>query len=661
MVVQHNLTAMNSNRQLGLTTRLNAKSSEKLSSGYKINRAADDAAGLAISEKMRRQIRGLSKASENVQDGVSYVQVADGALSEISDMLARMNQLCIQAATDTLTTEDRAAINQEIQQVKAECNRVFNTTTFNNKPIWDENTTDRVVVDYETKPILTWGVGTTRYSHSITETNKGAWPSNNTFSFTVNDAGTAAVMSWTGYDGVSYESNEMPLPDDEDLHSSFTWNLTSYMDYDKYPGAVGISPSMTITLDDEASRDQLIEQINSATITTSVSLGVGGEAYDTEGNQISGVYVSGGVLANSSSIPYYAGLVTRDAISGTDDDHIYGIDDDGNGSTSNLSTDSSGNMTLKFGLTLDDNSYTTENTGKITASGTSTGTVYTRAYDTSNSSSQGVWWDINYYGNNYEMAQSFSAGTSGLTSAIESALAGTGSNNSIIDDSNIGGELVIAFELASSGDDIYYTGKDGETTENGEVLSDMGNFYLHIPVSSTDTSDDVKNLISSIKGIDLQTSGVSSLTLYNSEADDYEAPIWGGTMQLNIQAGSESTDSNVIPLIYDVLNNSTLGIRSLTTETRDNALTGVMSIKSAAQIVDEQRSVFGAYQNKMEHSLKNLNNTVENTQSAESVIRDTDMAAEMVRHSNENILAQAGQSMLAQANQTNQGVLSLLQ
>ena len=132
-------------------------------------------------------------------------------------------------------------------------------------------------------------------------------------------------------------------------------------------------------------------------------------------------------------------------------------------------------------------------------------------------------------------------------------------------------------------------------------------------------------------------------------------------MQINIQAGSESSSDNIIPLIYDVLNNHSLGINDIGTQTRDTALEALDKIKKAAKTVDEQRSVFGAYQNQMEHAYKNLANTVENTQHAESVIRDTDMAAEMVKYSNNNILAQAGQAMLAQANQTNQGVLSLLQ
>ena len=133
MVVQHNVTAMNANRQLGITTGIQAKSSEKLSSGYKINRAADDAAGLAISEKMRRQVRGLTQASANAQDGISMAQTAEGALNEVHDMLQRMNELANKAATGSLEDADRKYINQEVQALKSEINRTAEKTTFNDK------------------------------------------------------------------------------------------------------------------------------------------------------------------------------------------------------------------------------------------------------------------------------------------------------------------------------------------------------------------------------------------------------------------------------------------------------------------------------------------------------------------------------------------------
>lgn len=137
MVVQHNLTAVNTNRQLGITTSGLQKSTEKLSSGYKINRAADDAAGLSISEKMRNQIRGLNKASDNAQDGISLVQTAEGALNEVHSMLQRMSELSVQAANGTNDTTDRSSINDEIQQLKTEIQRVGNTTQFNKMNILD--------------------------------------------------------------------------------------------------------------------------------------------------------------------------------------------------------------------------------------------------------------------------------------------------------------------------------------------------------------------------------------------------------------------------------------------------------------------------------------------------------------------------------------------
>ena len=135
MVVQHNLTAANTNRQLGITTSGLQKSTEKLSSGYKINRAADDAAGLSISEKMRNQIRGLNKASDNAQDGISLVQTAEGALNEVHSMLQRMSELSVQAANATNATVDRESINDEITQLKSEIERVGSTTQFNKMDI----------------------------------------------------------------------------------------------------------------------------------------------------------------------------------------------------------------------------------------------------------------------------------------------------------------------------------------------------------------------------------------------------------------------------------------------------------------------------------------------------------------------------------------------
>ncbi len=143
MVVQHNLTAMNSSRQLGMVTSQQAKSSEKLSSGYRINRASDDAAGLTISEKMRSQIRGLNKASSNAQDGISLIQTAEGALNEVHAILQRMNELAVQAANDPNTTADRGALQAEIDQLTSEINRIQSTTQFNTMNLLDGSFTGK--------------------------------------------------------------------------------------------------------------------------------------------------------------------------------------------------------------------------------------------------------------------------------------------------------------------------------------------------------------------------------------------------------------------------------------------------------------------------------------------------------------------------------------
>ncbi len=143
MVVQHNMSAMNSNRMLGVTASTLSKSTEKLSSGYKINRAADDAAGLSISEKMRRQIRGLTQASSNAQDGISCVQTAEGALAEVEEMLQRMNELAVKAENGTLADEDRTMIDDEVQQLISEIDRVASTTTFNEMNLLDGSFTGK--------------------------------------------------------------------------------------------------------------------------------------------------------------------------------------------------------------------------------------------------------------------------------------------------------------------------------------------------------------------------------------------------------------------------------------------------------------------------------------------------------------------------------------
>jgi flagellin len=406
MVVQHNLTAMNSNRMLGLTTASQAKSTERLSSGYKINRAADDAAGLSISEKMRKQIRGLTQASSNAEDGISAVQTAEGALTEVHDMLQRMNELAVKAANGTNSETDRSYIQSEVDQLVTEIDRVSTTTKFNETYLLKGTDSDGKV-------------GNLKY-----ETAKGA-----------------------------------------------------------------------------------ISSLNGAAV-----------AFDTDG------------IASAAASTAAATTATT---AGTD--------------TKALAA------------------------GKVVIVSDSSYYLYT---------------DANDY-------------------ALEK------------------------FNTATNDKKDYFN----DITElQSAVKKDFG---------------------SDAKEVSVGADGSVTLTAF---ADLNNA------LDVSLHVGADSSLDNKIELNLNMMSARGLGINGIQVggETADNATAAIDTISSAIQKVSTQRSTLGAVQNRLEHTVNNLDNIVENTTSAESAIRDTDMATEMVRYSNNNILAQAGQAMLAQANQSNQGVLSLL-
>ena len=411
MVVQHNLTAMNSNRMLGVTTSTQAKSTEKLSSGYKINRAADDAAGLSISEKMRKQIRGLTQASSNAQDGISAVQTAEGALNEVQDMLQRMNELAVKAANGTNSEDDRNYIQDEVNQLIKEIDRVSTTTKFNETYLLKGD--DAVKFTESTNKKMT-----------VAQANGGD-PAKITFSV----AGAKT----------------------EDGKSDATFNV------------FGKNYSVRIEEDD-----------TDATIATKLAKAMNADK-----------------LSDAD-----AGEFEADAAAGD---------------------------------------------GSIT-----------------------------------------------LTAATKKAIKDT----------------------------TTFTDKDFTVKSSGVLTLD-----LHVGADST-------------------TDNQISVDIKQMSAD-----------VLGLKTGNSTTGTNAGDLDTLLVNG----------KNDKHARDAIDTIASALQEVSKQRSALGAAQNRLEHTIANLDNVVENTTSAESSIRDTDMATEMVKYSNNNILAQAGQAMLAQANQSNQGVLSLLQ
>lgn len=481
MVVQHNLTAMNSNRMLGINTATQAKSTEKLSSGYKINRAADDAAGLSISEKMRKQIRGLSQASLNAQDGISAVQTAEGALAEVQDMLQRMNELAVKSANGTNSEDDKSYIQDEIDQLTTEIDRVAETTKFNETYLLkgDKNVTK----DY-------------------------------TYSYKLNSAAAAATAT-------------MSTDSATTLTAAITFSADAEQDD---ANAVAM-----------ALRDQ---GINIELITPA----------DQQGNPDTGNAAYSVSLTGSAADKYVIGIT--DAKAGT-----FTISD-------------------KEGNKIAD---VTASGGKKTAVGTEKATVIATAITADKDADKvAVYYDKDGNG------------------------------------------------IPANALDKYFTvDSDG----NVAVRADAPDLYDAVGNKTTPLAADVAAL--------------QDLT---------------GALTLKLHVGADATDSNQITLNIDSMSAKGLGVNGLKVDGADdsNALGAIETIKEALQKVSTQRSALGAIQNRLEHTINNLDNVVENTTAAESQIRDTDMATEMVKYSNNNILAQAGQAMLAQANQANQGVLSLL-
>ena len=455
MVVQHNMQAANANRMLNVTTSAQSKSTEKLSSGYKINRAADDAAGLSISEKMRKQIKGLDKASSNAQDGVSAVQTAEGALTEVHSMLQRMNELATQAANGTNSESDRSSIQDEIDQLTTEIDRVSETTKFNETYLLkgQSGTTNKYMAAHDAG-----------FDGTLVDGDTKA-----TFTMKIK-AGESLKIGGTNYDIYATGSGVSDL---QDKVGKLTANQEVTIDGTKY------------TVVDKAGVDEKANKLEATTIAAKIQAG----------------------------------------------------------STVNL-TPADASKAVK-------------------------------AVDTSKPTSIDV-----------------ATATQKVTAELQAA-------------NDIGAA-------------------DGKSTVTAGTATADGTIEFAIQKGHASVAN---------------------------------------TLSFNLHVGADADSTNKITVNIDSMSTAGLGIKGLNVKdsTGTAATYAIDAIADAISTVSSQRSSLGAVQNRLEHTINNLDNVVENTTSAESRIRDTDMAKEMVNYSKNNILAQAGQSMLAQANQSNQGVLSLLQ
>ena len=618
MVVQHNLQAMNANRMLGITQGTLSSSTEKLSSGYKINRAADDAAGLSISEKMRKQIRGLDQASENAEDGISAVQTAEGALQEVTDMLQRMNELAVQASNGTNSQDDRQTIQDEISQLTTEIDRVAETTKFN-----------------ETYLLKGDGTKTTK-------------------TLQAHDAGLAGKLVDNGNGKSTFTADALKVGSSVNIGGT-EYNIVGSKRTSDYSNM----KTVTAAVGDTITQNGVKYTVAAAVAAGDMSDAAGISVKDSDGNSIT-LQVNEGATLTSKATGKSTTLVGNDTIdmSGTtaaanptwaSGDKL--VDEDG---VEYTYVDVSENAYLNGVKYATDGFYkSTGNTASDTAHTVAAGDTYTIA-------STGKSGSISNTGiQTVEDIQNVIKGAAdGDTFKVYDSANATAVTYTVGVTTKEDGTLMTA-------DDIASKIKAGQYVEDGN-----GAFYYATPSASSSKTDisvqdayrlmaDELKAASSI-GADTEASvlqkgdGVFEITQGTVEVGD--------SLSFSLHVGADADMTNKISVNIQTMSSAGLGVKDLNVadDSGKAATYAIDAIADAVKTVSAQRSLLGAVQNRLEHTIKNLDNVVENTTSAESQIRDTDMATEMVKYSNANILSQAGQSMLAQANQSNQGVLSLL-
>lgn len=694
MVITHNILAMNNSRQQKILNSDMTKSTEKLSSGYQINRAADNAAGLSISEKMRKQIRGLNRASQNVEEGISYAQTADGALNEVHDMLQRINELAVQAANGTNSETDRKAIDAEVQHLKTEMNRIFETTKFNEKQIWEETIgfTPYVVGTKQVKAVKV--TTSSRQDINITNDNYAVIPyayHNSYGLYTIHADQAGLSISWTGYNGKDYETNKIGW--DELREKNYCFHIADYFnDTDLIKNGTGVFDyAVSFDVDPNATNADIINAINGTTMQSYVNAYMSSNYKDTNSTKFSISNVKLWYEAAFASREYanVGNSETGYDFNGNNDHFIESKTSAGSGNLTNIP----GNNTsdIATARTTDDSwefSYDMDGIGEVKAkvSGISyhsnmSGYVVVpdRYVKVASNLTEyyGIFWSwSSYYESSthriYYRPSYIDRPTAGTLAGVMNSLTGSKSDTTpgLLTEVNqgdnpYGGTIEIDFSLES--DQAYSYGKN--------TSKSVGGFTMSIPVNKTDTEQDVLDRINealnSKTDLDFFATDVNSNSIvnrvYNSAARDvfitvpkYEYEEYLHKMDVSIQAGTTVQSPDKIRMIYDCLRTKYLGLAGTNVLTEESATHAIDEVKDALQIISEQRSKFGAYQNRLEHAYNIDTNTEENTQYAESQIRDTNMNSEVVKHTNISVLQQAAQSMLTHANQSNDGVMSLL-
>ncbi|MCI1959323.1 MAG: flagellin [Clostridia bacterium] len=530
MVIQHNISALNANRQLSINNNAVSKSLEKLSSGYRINSASDDAAGLAISEKMKSQITGLNKASDNAEDGVSLIQTGEGALTEVHSMLNRMVELATQSANGTYGTEERSKLQDEVTNLKDEIDRISESTNFNGINLLDGS----------------MGSGTSGAAAALASDATNSNAVVGAFDMTISGkAGLTVKLNADGVDTTAASSASL-------TGDTLTINLKG-----------GSTDGTTLTYSED--------DINEA-----VSRALSGSKYEGTTIKLSNdISLGASGAAVSSAANYNLGFDAASVQLNTD----------------GITTAEAANATAVGAAVTNTDGVSTKITVTADTAGANTNTL-----TVANSGTAGATTDVSG-----AVALNLDADTAYTATDINQMLSKAGAGMTVSFDGSLLGSTIYAGDAGVS-DHVYTLGTDGTA---GTGLASGGG--------------------------------------------------------LKLQVGDTDATYNKIEVTCGSMDSTSLGLGAVDVSSQPAAGASIDLINKAIEKVSTSRGNFGALQNRLEHTINNLSTTTENLTSAESNIRDVDMAGEMMEFTKDSILTQASQAMLAQANQLPQGVLQLLQ
>ncbi|WP_290428980.1 flagellin [Paenibacillus andongensis] len=583
MRIQHNIAALNTDNSLARNSAATGKSLEKLSSGFRINRAGDDAAGLAISEKMRAQIRGLDMASKNAQDGISLIQTAEGALNETHDILQRMRELADQSANGTNTDDDRKAIQSEVSQLKSEIDRIGNTTEFNTKKL----------LNGSLQSSATGTVAANSTTSAVVATLSGA-----IFSGLVQLSGTTTISG----DKATYTQASGAKADvfNIDGHNiSVDWG--SVLSQTDIAALQGITTGSTVGA----------SQVASVTSILTKGLNAAIDAYNASAG------------SNGANVGHV---------------NIYTDTTNGNLDIASATKGTSSNISMQFGNAT--------SVGEVFFGGSgATGTVFQVGGASGFMSGATSIGTATYSGPQV-------ATTDQITFAINGVTMNTTFNAGVLSGVISGGTTSLA-----SGATILANAINAAISgyNSGAGLNAADPRYIQAVTSST--TSDGRIVISSQSG-PINFSEITGHNTINGLGLTQAQTEAGGAGGLTFQIGA-NRGQNLTFGIKD-MRTAALGIAGIDVSTQAGASAAITNLDTALSAVSTQRANLGAVQNRLEHTINNLNTASENLTGAESRIRDVDMAKEMMTFTKNNILSQAAQSMLAQANQQPQGVLQLL-